>query len=83
MGKYMVIRYLDPSGNPRLVVAHECDAIVVLKVYGMRLLESPPLVMTHLPPPRMNITPGFIYIYIYGYWSKFPIIRGPIFGFPL
>ena len=20
---------------------------------------------------------------IYGYWSKFPIIRGPIFGFPL
>ena len=19
----------------------------------------------------------------YGYWSKFPIIRGPIFGFPL
>ena len=24
-----------------------------------------------------------IYICIYGYWSKFPIIRGPIFGFPL
>ena len=44
-------------------MAHECDAIVVLKAYGMRLLESPPLVMTHLTPPRMNITPGLIYIY--------------------
>ena len=42
---------------------------------GFRESEQVPNQRANLPPPPLQKKCG--------YWSKFPIIRGPIFGFPL